>query len=277
MSGHAIRILPGLGLRGRDSFLADAPGWYRERRLFVLLLIVLFCGCYGGDTDLSARGKPTDAGSADGASSQRLDHAKPAHLNPATAPGPPIPPPQPMGGAVVKKFFLFPADKPMIPYPKPESFSGGFFVDPSSGKLAWKAMVCTATDCPGRKPGVAPEPFAIRHAYLYPLPNGDTPNLFDDGKGPQACPHCGRSQTITEYLTPEDESRKTRLEAELQQAYADRIAARAAGKQSVDAGRSPQEIMDEINSIPRHFLLDKDMDYGPLQAAAEGPLQFPGE
>jgi hypothetical protein len=176
-----------------------------------------------------------------------------------------------MSAEVVKKYFLFPADKPLIPYTKPGPFSADFFVDPVSGKLAWKAMVCTAVDCPGPKPGKPPQRFAMRHANLYPLPDGTTPNLMSDGAGPQACPFCGRSQTIKEYLDPEDESRKTRLAAELQQAYTLRSAARAAGRQAADGVRTPQEIMDEINSISRHFLLDKDMDYAPLEAAAQSP------
>jgi hypothetical protein len=180
-----------------------------------------------------------------------------------------------MAEAVVKKYFLFSADKPQIPYTKPGPFAGNFFVDPGSGKLAWKAMVCTAADCPGRKPG-EPQPFAIRHAYLYPLSNGDTPNLFDDGKGPQACPYCGRAETITEYLAPEDESRKLRLTEELNQAYKLRAAARAAGKPGAEGVRTPQEVMDEINALPRRYLLDKDMDYAPLEAAAQAP-QLPEE
>lgn len=280
MFGHAIR---GAVKPARSASLAVKilkTRWVRRRRKSVVfvshrgllpLLLVVVGGCTGGVPEPPEIANATSTGPVSPGDSQPSVHVTPAHLNPATAPGPPLPPPKPMAAAVVKKFFLFPADKPMISYPKPQSFSGGFFVDPSSGKLAWKAMVCTAADCPGRKPGQPPEPFAIRHAYLYPLPNGDTPNLFDDGKGPQACPHCGRSQTMTEYLPPGDESRKARLEAELQQSYADRIVARSAGKQAADMGRSPQEIMDEINSISRHFLLDKDMDYAPLEAAAQAP------
>lgn len=249
--------------------IADASSYFSVR-LLLLVLFAVFCpGCSG------CRQEPPASPVTPVPATQR--GAQPPGSTgtvqtPANAPSPfPLPPPKPMAEAVVKKFFLFPADKPIIPYTKPGPFAGNFFVDPGSGKLAWKAMVCTAPDCPGRKPGKAPEPFAIRHAYLYPLPNGETPNLFDDGKGPQACPDCGRSQTITEYLPPEDESRKTRLAAELQQAYTLRSAARAAGRQSADGVRTPQEVMDEINSISRHFLLDKDMDYAPLEAAGQAP------
>ena len=250
---------------------AKAVGHSRAR-VASLLFMALLCTGYSG-----CRREPSTPPMSAANQGAQPPGAGAASQSPANAPSPfPLPPPKPMTAAVVKKYFLFPADKPMIPYTRPGPFAGGFFVDPGSGKLAWKAMVCTALDCPGRKPGKDPEPFAIRHAYLFPQPNGETPNLFDDGKGPQACPHCGRSQTIKEYLSPEDESRKARLAAELQQAYTLRSAARAAGRQAADGVRTPQEVMDEINSIPRHYLLDKDMDYAPLEAAAQSP-QLPGE
>lgn len=236
----------------------------RNVAFFISFFVIGCSGCHSKPETPPATRKPDQPAGA-------------VLLDPATAPNPlPLPAPKPMSEAVKKKYFLFPEDKPIIPYTKPGPFASHVFVDPGSGKLAWRAMVCTAPDCPSRKSGKPPERFAMRYANLYPLPNGEIPNLIADGAGPQACPFCGRSQTITEYLAPEDESRKKRLLDEMQQAYTLRAAARAKGSTKAENVRTPQEIMDEINAIPRHYLLDKDMDYAPLEAAAQQPTELPG-
>lgn len=249
---------------------AHASPVIRERTNQFLAGVLLYSliGCCAGCTGdhITVQGADT---STTGASTLFPDGA--SETTPANVPSPfPIPPPKPMSQEIVKKYFLFATDYPLIPHTRGGAFAGNHFVDPSSGKLAWKAMVCTAADCPGRKPGMPLQQFGMRRANLYPLPDGTTPNLMSDGSGPQACPFCGRSQTIKEYLTPEDESRRAHLGEELQQAYNSRMP----GHQAGEAHRSPQEIMEEINSLPRHFLLDKDMDYGPLEAAAQVPFEL---
>lgn len=267
--GESTTVARSASERFAPQFHSSASGHCRARRLVSLLLLTLVCGCSGCRTEPAVPPHRTESSTTDSVS-QTPDISSPANVPSPFA----LPAPKPMTEDVVKKYFLFPADKPIIPYTKAGPFAGNFFVDPNSGKLAWKAMVCTATDCPGRKPDKPPERFAMRHVNLYPLPDGTTPNMMSDGAGPQACPYCGRSQTITEYLSPADESRKTRLAAELQQAYTQRAAARAAGRQAAEGVRTPQEVMDEINSIPRHYLLDKDMDYAPLEAAGQSPPEL---
>lgn len=42
-------------------------------------------------------------------------------------------------------------------------------------------------------------------------------------------------------------------------------------RQRADGIRTQQEVVDEINSISLRILLDKDVDYAPLEAAAQSP------
>lgn len=121
-------------------------------------------------------------------------------------------------------------------------------------------MTCTGPDCPGPGGGHAPL-FAIRHAALYPLPEGKLPLLFDDDAGPFACPYCGRSQMVREYLPLERQEMMSRLREELNQAYRARNAARVAGREPPHDVRAPGDIIGEINAIPRVFLVDKDAVY----------------
>ena len=132
-------------------------------------------------------------------------------------------------------------------------------VDPATGKLLWPALTCTLEDCPGRGPDGGPLLFPAsiegttvdaNHQIVWPK---------SDGRGEQGvpCPVCGRPDGVRHYEHPQVAERKAELLEELRRSRAAYREARDRGDPLPDDHRPPQEIIEEIDYLPRVFLLDE--------------------
>ncbi len=139
------------------------------------------------------------------------------------------------------------------PPPRQQLGAQSAYVDPESGKVAWRALGCFNPACAGRPNGsmvIVARPFS----HIQVSPSGDliigTPNMAELEK-PFPCPVCSSQQYWRSYDPPESVLRRQELEAELAAAYA---AYNSGGRRAV-GGRPPNEILEDIANLPKLFLI----------------------
>jgi hypothetical protein len=139
-----------------------------------------------------------------------------------------------------------------------EDPGAGFCVDPRTGQVTWRAMVCDNPDCSGRRDG---QP----HVFTHPV---DEPPLTTEGQIDHAawdrmaiahfyslkCPACGERKRIHHYDPPQVAERRQLLLDQLDAARAARREARRSGQPVPTGVRSPSDIMRDLDALPKLFL-----------------------
>ena len=140
-----------------------------------------------------------------------------------------------------------------------EDPGAGFCVDPRTGNVAWRAMVCDNPDCSGRRDGKP-------HVFTQPV---DDPPLTVDGRIDHGawdrmaiahfyslkCPACGDNKRIREYDPPPVAERRQLLLDQLAAARAARRKIRRSGQPLPTGIRSPSDIMRDLSALPKLFLV----------------------
>lgn len=146
------------------------------------------------------------------------------------------------------------------------------YVDPQSGKIAWRAWTCNNPECKGRGKGGGPLLFVKKWdnarigeqgAVVYDLVQEDshTETLTEKDekerrpKPPIVCPSCGRVEFLAPYDSPQAELRLRQLNDELREVRAARDRARASDQPYDSNLRTPTEIRQELQELPKLFLV----------------------
>jgi hypothetical protein len=130
------------------------------------------------------------------------------------------------------------------------------FVDPSTGKVAWRALACFNPQCAGNGKGglvMLAKPYSNLRAGSSGELIVAPPNMEEYRVQP-TCPVCGKSEYIRPYETPEATKRRHELEAELRASYA-AYAKAAKSKIRPEGVRSPETIMNDLASLKNIFLV----------------------
>ena len=141
-----------------------------------------------------------------------------------------------------------------------EDPGAGFCVDPQTGEVAWRALVCRNPDCSGRQDG---KPHVFAHsATKAPLTaDGGIDHLAWDRMASAhassvVCPACGQKKGIAEYDPPDVAVRRQLLLDQLAAARAERRRARRSSKPLSTSVRSPADIMRDLSALPKLFLAE---------------------
>ena len=139
-----------------------------------------------------------------------------------------------------------------------EDPGASFCVDPRTGNVAWRAMVCDNPNCSGRLDGKP-------HVFTHPV---DDPPLTADGRINHGawdrmsiahfyslkCPACGDNKQLHEYDPPQVAERRQLLLDQLAAARAARRKIRHSGQPLPTGIRSPSDIMRDLSSLPKLFI-----------------------
>lgn len=131
------------------------------------------------------------------------------------------------------------------------------FVDPNTGKVAWRALGCFNPRCPGRPNGgiviVARPVSNIGVGQGGALHMG--PANPEDLNKPFPCPVCGSESYWQAYDPPETIRRRQELQRELNATYAAYNAASKRKQPMPRDVRPPNKILEEIDNLPKIFLV----------------------
>lgn len=132
--------------------------------------------------------------------------------------------------------------------------------DSATRRVAWRAMTCCNPACRAQGRGGGPFLFTIEWSWITVGRDGQLnigqPNPAEMNR-PVLCPACGSGDFIRFYDLPETLVRERELKAELMKAY-DAIAAAAAKRRPPPTGiRDPREILAEMESLPRLYLVSE--------------------
>lgn len=127
------------------------------------------------------------------------------------------------------------------------------YVDPQTGKIAWRALVCRNPDCADAAGTAKPFTIAVPGARVGEdgqllLPPADKIEAY--ARSHLRCPTCGRFEELEQYEPPNVTTRRAQLNAELKAARQAR-----AGGDSHGNHRTPAEIMYELSTLPKLYLL----------------------
>jgi hypothetical protein len=134
-------------------------------------------------------------------------------------------------------------------------------VDLRSGKIVWRAMTCWNPDCIGQGKGGGPLLFVRKWDGAQIGPDGKIHWRILSGEAlpePTTCPRCGGRDFVRPYDSPEVEQRRQQLEEELKSARQARDEAEDAGLRAPAELRTPTEIMQELDELPKEFLLPQE-------------------
>jgi hypothetical protein len=161
------------------------------------------------------------------------------------------------------------------PVPVERTVSASGVIDPETGKIAWLAWTCYNPDCAGRGKGGGPLIFGkvwenaridSTNQIVYDLVEAKGPE--DGAKPPIVCPSCGKVEFLSSYCSPQTELRRRQLDQELNDVRAARDQARAAGTPVPGNLRNPSEIQQELQELPKLFLVPKEE---PAQSSRQVP------
>lgn len=129
-----------------------------------------------------------------------------------------------------------------------------FYVQPSTGKIAWQGLTCTNPDCSGTGHDGGPFVFPDVIADLRVNRQGDVTEGLDNLESPR-CRVCGRSDTLERYSPPDVVRRRAKLQIELAEVRRKRGAARQNGEPLPTDLRSPTVIMEQISNLPALYFV----------------------
>ncbi|MCG8583771.1 MAG: hypothetical protein MI757_03570 [Pirellulales bacterium] len=137
-----------------------------------------------------------------------------------------------------------------------DRFRGPLIVDPATGRLARRALVCDAADCPSRSSELSDRLFSYRYPGAYATGDGmvewtGTPEDF-----PRVCPWCRRAADVRPHFEGEVAIRRQELEHELQAAQVAWSKARREKQRRPTDYRSPTEIARELSELPAVYLVE---------------------
>jgi len=132
--------------------------------------------------------------------------------------------------------------------------------DAKSGRVAWRAMTCCNPKCHAVGRGGGPYLFTLEFSWITVGSDGKllvgAPNI-EEMMRPVYCPACKSGDFIRSYDLPESAARERALRTELKKVYST-YAAAAKNKGSKPTGmRSPDEIIKEIEALPKLYLLSE--------------------
>lgn len=152
--------------------------------------------------------------------------------------------------------------------------------DSATRRVAWRAMTCFNPACRAVGKGGGPFLFTVEWSWVTYGSDGKLrvgqPD-WEEGRRPIPCPACGSPEYVRAYDLPETLVRERELRAELMKSYNALVEA-AAKRRSPPAGlRKPKEIIAEIESLPRLYLLSEpgktkrfDAVVGPAKTTPDG-------
>lgn len=131
---------------------------------------------------------------------------------------------------------------------------------PGSRRVAWRALTCFNPACRAVGRGGGPFLFTIEYSWVTVDRDGAVrigePNIEELNRR-HVCPACGSGEYICPYELPQTIVRERQLREQLKKAN-DAIAEAILKKKSTPTGiRMPKEIMAEIESLPRLYLVSQ--------------------
>ena len=136
---------------------------------------------------------------------------------------------------------------------------GPAHLDPNTGEIAWRAMVCRNPNCNG------PLSDGQGHVFALPIPNtrvigGELvlppdQELMAFVKKDFRCTACGSSKFLSEYDPPDVAGRRAELVEELAAARKARASAKQTGTDALTNYRAPAAIMYELSTLPALYLV----------------------
>lgn len=149
------------------------------------------------------------------------------------------------------------------PVPVERTSKASAVIDPETGKIAWLAWTCYNPDCAGRGKGGGPLIFGKIWENARVDSTGEVVydrveiRKEDANKPPIVCPSCGKVEFLSSYCSPQTELRRRQLDQELNDVRAARDQASAAGTPEPGNLRTPSEIQQEQQELPKLFLVPK--------------------
>ena len=139
-----------------------------------------------------------------------------------------------------------------------KGFAGPVMVDPETGQLARRALVCSNPQCAAAQSSEGAKLFAYRYKGARATSDGRVEWPEGEVKEfPHVCPHCGRADHLELYLPADLNQRRTELKQELACAQAAWSAASAQRLNPPTDHRSPTEIAREISDLPGVYLVEE--------------------
>lgn len=132
--------------------------------------------------------------------------------------------------------------------------------DPKTHRVAWRALTCCNPQCTalGREGG--PFLFSIEYSWITVGPDGKinvgAPNAAEMNR-PVYCPVCKSNGYIRFYDTPETAVREKALRDELKSSYSAYAEASQAGRPMPADVRTPDQVVKEIESLPKVYLVSE--------------------
>lgn len=140
------------------------------------------------------------------------------------------------------------------------SNSPSAFVDTKSGRVGWRALTCWNPQCTGQGRGGGPLLFTREFSYVTAGPDGKlaigNADMAEMMK-PVYCPACRSDKYIRPYELPESMVKERELKVQLDRSYAAYASAAKQGRPMPTDVRSPEEIIKDLNSLPKLYLVSE--------------------
>ena len=132
--------------------------------------------------------------------------------------------------------------------------------DAKTGRVAWRAMTCCNPKCTAVGRGGGPFLFTLEYSWITVGPDGKIqvgPPNIEEMNRPVYCPACKSGEYIRFYDIPETAVRERALKDELKQSYRAYAAAAKEKRAKPSDIRSPDEIIKEIEALPKVYLVSE--------------------
>lgn len=132
--------------------------------------------------------------------------------------------------------------------------------DAKTGRVAWRAMTCCNPKCTAVGRGGGPYLFTLEYSWITVGSDGKIqvgPPNIEEMSRPVYCPACKSGEYIRFYDMPETAVRERALKDELKSAYSAYAAASKEKRAKPSDIRSPDEIIKEIEALPKVYLVSE--------------------